>query len=107
MSHRKKKDSKRSADESLGKYKGIHLRGVSKNGRCNWQILSQNENTKTYLGTVDNILKAAILYDILSIQAKGLKAKTNFSYTRTELNSVMTLQDISSIKSNFFQIIND
>ena len=43
-----------------------------------------NEGAKAYLGTVDNILKAAILYDLFSIQAKGMKSKTNFNYTRRE-----------------------
>jgi hypothetical protein len=47
------------------------------------------DGAKSYLGTVDNILKAAILYDIFSIQAKGLKAKTNFSYTKREIYSVL------------------
>ena len=31
-----------------------------------------------YLGTVDNVMKAAILHDILAIFMKGLEAKTNF-----------------------------
>jgi hypothetical protein len=65
-------------------YRGSCLRGVSRNGRCNWQILSMNEGAKAYFGTVDNFLKAAILYDLFSIQAKGKKAKTNFNYTKRE-----------------------
>jgi hypothetical protein len=48
-------------------YRGSNIRGVSKNGRCNWQILSMCDGSKFYLGTVDNILKAAILYDIFCI----------------------------------------
>ena len=48
-------------------YRGTNFRGVSRNGRCNWQILTMIESQKIYLGTVDNILKAAILYDIISI----------------------------------------
>ena len=48
-------------------YRGTNFRGVSRNGRCNWQILTMIESVKIYLGTVDNILKAAILYDIVSI----------------------------------------
>lgn len=53
--------------ENIAEYKESNLRGVSKNGRCNWQILSMSEGSKFYLGTVDNILKAAILYDIFCI----------------------------------------
>ena len=48
-------------------YRGTNFRGVSRNGRCNWQILTMIDGQKVYLGTVDNILKAAILYDIVSI----------------------------------------
>jgi hypothetical protein len=43
------------------------VRGVSKNGRHKWQIMSMSEGVKIYLGTVDNILKATILYDIFFI----------------------------------------
>ena len=58
------------------------FRGVSKNGRNSWQILTIIDGRKVYLASVDNILKAAIIYDILSIQTKGLKAKTNFMYSK-------------------------
>lgn len=44
-------------------------------------MLTMIDGEKVYLGTVDSLLKAAILYDIVSIQMKGLKAKTNFIYT--------------------------
>lgn len=74
--------------DSIAAYKECNLRGVSKNGRCNWQILSMSNGAKFYLGTVDNILKAAILYDIFCLQTKGLKAKTNFNYTRHELIAI-------------------
>jgi hypothetical protein len=57
-----------------------------------------NDGTKSYLGTVDNILKAAIIYDIFSIQSKGIKAKTNFSYSKVELYSVMQLPSLMNIK---------
>ena len=80
-------------------YRGTCLRGVSKNGRCNWQILSMNEGAKAYLGTVDNCLKAAILYDIFSIQAKGKKAKTNFNYTKREFIQVLKLPSLILIKN--------
>lgn len=55
------------SSQSIENYRGTNLRGVSRNGRCNWQILSMSDGGKFYLGTVDNILKAAILYDIFCI----------------------------------------
>ena len=48
-----------------------------------------SDGGKFYLGTVDNILKAAILYDIFTIQAKGIKAKTNFNYNCKELRAII------------------
>lgn len=59
-----------------------------------------NEGSKSYLGTVDNILKAAILYDILAIQAKGLKAKTNFNFNKRELYSFLQIPSLVKMKKN-------
>ena len=47
--------------------RGTNLRGISKNGRCNWQILMMNLGANAYLGTVDNIAKAGLIYDIFAI----------------------------------------
>ena len=85
--------------QGIENYRGTNLRGVSRNGRCNWQILSMSDGGKFYLATVDNILKAAILYDIFCIQTKGLKAKTNFNFTRLELRAVMQLKSLIKIKN--------
>ena len=59
-----------------------------------------NQGVKIYLGTVDNIIKAAILYDIYCIQVKGLKAKTNFNYSKRELNAVLRLPSFMTIKDS-------
>jgi hypothetical protein len=59
-----------------------------------------NQGVKIYLGTVDNIIKAAILYDIYCIQMKGLKAKTNFNYSKRELNAVMQLPSLVEVKES-------
>ena len=59
-----------------------------------------NQGVKIYLGTVDNIAKAAILYDIYCIQMKGIKAKTNFNYTKRELNAVMQLPSLVHVKDS-------
>lgn len=87
-------------DDKFPHFRGTNLRGVSKNGKCNWQILSMVDKKKSYLGTVDNILKASILYDIFSIQAKGVRAKTNFSYTKKELYSVLKIPSLFNIKES-------
>ena len=56
------------------------------------------DGAKVYLGTVDNMIKAAILYDMVSIQSKGFKAKTNFIYTRKELLALLSLKSLMEIK---------
>ena len=58
---------------------------------------------KVYFGTVDNIFKAAILYDIISVQSKGLTAKTNFFYTRNELIALMSLESLMHIRHVILQ----
>ena len=58
-----------------------------------------SDGDKIYLGTVDNILKAAILYDILCIQTKGLMAKTNFNFTRRELRAALMLPSLVAISN--------
>ena len=80
--------------ETNNVYRGTNFRGVSKNGRCNWQILTMIDGEKVYVGTVDNIYKAAIIYDIVSIQTKGHKAKTNFLYRKSELLAILMLNNL-------------
>jgi hypothetical protein len=91
--------SKKYSSSEVEKFRGTNLRGVSKNGRNNWQILCFEESTKVYLGTVDDIMKAALLYDIFSIQLKGKHAKTNFSYTLRELVAIVSIKSLVSIKN--------
>lgn len=56
------------------------------------------DGDKFYVGTVDDMHKAAVIYDVLSIQTKGRKAKTNFNYTKNELLSILQLKKLSNTK---------
>lgn len=58
------------------------------------------EGGKAYLATVDNILYAAILYDILTIQTKGLKAKSNFNYTKAELLAILSMDNLLKVRQH-------
>ena len=91
-----------STDDSE-KFRGSKLRGVSKNGREHWQILCFERSSKVYLSTVDCKAKAALLYDIVSIQLKGIHAKTNFSYTLRELIAVMSIQRLLTTKEKIVE----
>ena len=70
------------------KYRGSLYRGVSRNGKS-WQILIMIDSEKIYLCTTDNPHQAAILYDYVIIQAKGLGSKINFEYTKLDLLAIL------------------
>ena len=56
------------------------------------------DGDKVYVGTVDNIYKAAIIYDIVSIQTKGLKATTNFIYRKSELLGILQITNLMNLR---------
>lgn len=58
------------------------------------------DGEKFYVGTVDDMHKAAVIYDVLSIQTKGRKAKTNFNYCKNELLAILQLKKLSSNKDH-------
>lgn len=70
------------------KYRGSSFRGVSKNGKA-WQVLIMLESQKVYLCNTEEPILAAKLYDLTVLQTKGLKAKVNFQYTKSELLSIL------------------
>ena len=100
-------------------YKGVEkcprsskYRGVSKNG-TKWQVKSLlqansqtqfnaklfvqvqvfSNYTKRFRGQITNELLGARIYDKRTIQANGLTAKTNFSYTKKQLERMMQTED--------------
>jgi len=56
------------------------------------------KGTKEYVCTMESVLKAALLYDIICIQAKGMLSKTNFTYSQRELNAILRLPSLLDIK---------
>ena len=56
------------------------------------------KGTKEYVCTIDSVLKAAILYDIICIQSKGLLSKTNFTYSQREVDAILRLPSLLGIK---------
>lgn len=79
-----KKDPKISADN----YRGSRFWGVSKN-KSKWQVMITLNHYKEYKGGFDTEEQAARMYDKKSICTFGLKAKTNFSYTRAEVELIL------------------
>ena len=72
-------------------------RGVSKN-RKKWQVYIRIHNKNTYLGTYKSEKLAAIVYDLMSIKKKGINAKTNFKYTKRQIQKIFKLElDINNL----------
>lgn len=68
------------------------FRGVAKNGNTGWQIMLMIRGHQNYIGTVDNVNMAALMYDIISIQLFGLSVKTNFNYTVFDLIAILSIE---------------
>ena len=70
------------------KPRGSRYRGVSKNG-SQWQVLIMVKKKKRYLGSFSNEEEAARAYDKVALQHHGIKAKTNYDYTKEEVEEIM------------------
>ena len=70
------------------KPRGSRYRGVSKNG-SQWQVLIMVKKKKRYLGSFSNEEEAARAYDKVALQHHGIKAKTNYDYTKEEVKEIM------------------
>lgn len=44
---------------------------------------------KMYVGAIESEEEAALLYDKIAIIAHGLKAKTNFAYTKKQITEII------------------
>ena len=78
---------------------GSIYRGVSKNGDSGWQIVCTLKGKQTFIATVEDMAMAALIHDIISIQANGLNAKTNFSYSRWNLLAIISQPQFIDIKN--------
>ena len=79
---------------SRGLHNGVSSRrsqfiGILKNGN-RWQVLINIGRTKKYIGTFLNEKEAAIVHDFYSMGINGRKGKTNFSYNKDLVVSMIT-----------------
>ena len=70
------------------KPRGSKYRGVSKNG-SQWQVLIMVKKKKRYIGSFSNEEEAAKAYDKVALQHHGIKAKTNYDYTKEEVEKII------------------
>lgn len=62
--------------------------GVSKNGP-NWQSMISLNKKKAYIGTYQEEKDAALSFDFYAILIHGLNAKTNFTYNKSQILSMI------------------
>ena len=79
------------------KPRGSRFRGVSKNG-SQWQVLIMVKNKKRYLGSFSNEEEAARAYDKVALQNHGIKAKTNYDYTKEEVKEIMAAPSLLKLE---------
>ena len=70
------------------KPRGSRFRGVSKNG-SQWQVLIMVKKKKRYLGSFPSEEEAARAYDKVALQNHGNKAKTNYDYSKEEVEKII------------------
>ena len=73
---------------------GSKYRGVSKN-KHKWQVMIMGNFKKFYIGGIKTELDAARLYDKLAVFYHGMEAKTNFTYTKKDIE-VLIAEPIES-----------
>ena len=76
-----------------GLYHGVSARrskyiGVLRN-RNQWQVLINDGKLKKYIGTYMTELEAVVANDFYSIGIKGMNAKTNFSYSHSQVMAMI------------------
>ena len=85
---KKKIDSNDFCSEKSKKPRGSKFRGVSRNGN-QWQVLIMVNKKKRYVGSYSKEEEAARAYDKVALQNHGSKAKTNFDYTKQEVEDIL------------------
>ena len=87
----KNKENQKKTDENSeknNKPRGSKYRGVSRNGN-QWQVLIMVNKKKRYVGSYSREEDAARAYDKVALQNHGSKAKTNFDYTKKEVEEIL------------------
>ena len=79
--------------------RGSKYRGVTQNGG-KWQVLFTIDQEYIYLCCSSKERYAASLYDISMIQAKGMKAITNFNYSKAHLLAILYEKSIVAMRKD-------
>lgn len=69
--------------------RGSKYMGVSLNSHGNWQINFKYDKQIVYLGSTNDLYRAITVYDMVQIQLKGLQARTNFDYNKSQVIGIL------------------
>lgn len=83
-------------------FRGSRYRGVSKN-KNKWQMMIMINQKKVYIGAIQNEFDAARYYDHIAIISQGLSAKTNFKYSASKIQSIISDYDMDSEDNSRFE----
>mmetsp|Transcript_14433 Transcript_14433/g.12706 ORF Transcript_14433/g.12706 Transcript_14433/m.12706 type:complete len:236 (-) Transcript_14433:74-781(-) len=89
------KYTKSSKGKKVTRPRGSQYRGVSKN-KAKWQVMIMGNFKKMYFGAIKSERDAAVFYDKLAIVSHGIKAKTNFDYSRKDIIDILNEEEISN-----------
>jgi len=77
--------------------------GVVKNSQTSWLSAIIFSGKRYFLGSFSNEQDAAKVYDVAQIQCNGIKARTNFSYTKGEIIAMLFERSLIAIREEFEQ----
>lgn len=90
--NKRSKKLRKNAKHGDKNYRGSRYWGVSKN-KSKWQVMITLNHYKEYNGGFSSEEEAARVYDRKSICTFGLKAKTNFNYSKREVVGILSTND--------------
>jgi hypothetical protein len=76
------------ANKIIGSKRGSQYKGVSMNGK-KYQVITFHQSIRCYVGCFQVEEEAAMISDICSIQNKGLRARTNFFYSKATTLAIL------------------
>ena len=68
------------------------------NGKS-WQVFVIANKTTLYIGKLIDPIFGAFIYDIATIQTKGLTSNVNFSYTKHDLLAILFQDSFMNLKT--------
>ena len=74
-------------------------KGVVKSSKDSWNVLLLGHFRRRHISNIRNEETAARIYDCYSMLCNGLKARTNFEYSRVDIENILkifTEQDVTS-----------